>query len=303
MGPILFIAYTADLASVVPEGKIVSYADDAAILVSGRNLEDLKVKIEACLTGVQQWYTANGLLINPSKTEFMVLGRNNSLEIIVNENGEDIAILSKKSMKVLGVTIDQKLSWEQHINQIKFRTSNAIRNIHRTANILPLQSRKLLNEALVTPHYNYCDTIYDGCSEKAKKSLQVNHNYAAKALLGWKRRSSATAALKQLKWLPLAERRKLHMGVFVHKALHGKTSKHGVDIVKAVLPQHGHCTRQVANKILYNKTHTSKQYERSVSYRAAKIWNQIPLKLKSLRTATDLKNKWQGSLIDEFLYK
>ena len=91
------------------------------------------------------------------------------------------------------------------------------------------------------------------------------------------------------------------MGVFVHNAINGKTSKHGVDIVKAVQPQHGHSTRQVENKILYNRSHSTKQYEHSFSYRAAKIWNQIPLKLKNSRTATDLKNKWQGSLIDQLL--
>ena len=198
LGPILFIAFTADLANEIPESKIVAYADDAAVLVSATDLQSLQTRIETVLQKVQQWYTSNGLLINPTKTEYMVLGKDNFLEVNVKEGKENISIQSKKHMKVLGVTIDQKLSWNHHITTIKAKTNNAIRNIARTSGILPLRSRKLLTEALVTPHWNYCDVIYDGCSEKAKNNLQRNQNYAARALLGRSKYSSATEALKQL---------------------------------------------------------------------------------------------------------
>ena len=250
---------------------------------------------------VQKWYTANGLLINPSKTEFMVLGKDNLLEVTVKEGENDINIKSKKHLKVLGITIDQKLSWERHVSQIKSRTSNAIRNIRRTADVLPLKSRVLLNEALVTPHYNYCDIIYDGCSKKAKANLQRNQNYAAKALLGRNKTSSATTALKDLKWLPLETRRKLHTGVFIHKAINGNSSQHGTQAVQALRPRHNHNTRQVENRTLYNRAHSTKLYEKSLTYRAAKVWNSIPTSIKNLDTAAKMKNAWQGSLINSFL--
>ena len=162
----------------------MAYADDAVIFVSASKKKNLQRKIEMCLTQVQGWYTANGLLINPSKTEFMVMGNVNQLDITVQEANKSIKITSKESMKVLGVKIDQKLSWEHHIASIKKKTCNAIRNIARTSEVLPIKYRILLHEALVTPHYNYCDVIYDGCSEKAKADLQRNQNYAARALLG-----------------------------------------------------------------------------------------------------------------------
>ena len=118
LGPILFIAFTADLSTSVPECKIVAYADDAAVLVSEKNQTNLKQKIETCLQKIQRWYTNNGLMINPSKTEFMVMGSNNKIDVTVNEDGKDILIESKSYLKVLGVTIDQKLSWEKHISSI-----------------------------------------------------------------------------------------------------------------------------------------------------------------------------------------
>ena len=174
LGPILFIAFTADLAEAVPDCKIVAYADDAVLLVSANRLKTLGKKIESSLTQVQRWYTSNGLLINPLKTEFMVMGKGNKLDIAVSECNKSIKITSKEHMKVLGVVIDQRLSWENHVASIKTKTCNAIRCIARTSHVLPLKSRMLLTEALVKPHYNYCDVIYDGCSEKAKNNLQRN---------------------------------------------------------------------------------------------------------------------------------
>ena len=196
--------------------------------------------------------------------------------------------------------MDQKLSWNDHITAIKKKTSNAIRNIARTSNILPLRSRQMLTEALVTPHYNYCDVIYDGCSERAKKNLQVNQNYAAKALLGRNKYSSATEALKQLSWLPLDKRRKLHTAVFAHKAINGKCSEHGKRMVEGIRPQHHYQTRQVGSDYLYNQAHTTKQVEKSISYRTAKVWNDVPASLKKTTNAAAMKNKWQGLEIDCF---
>ena len=143
--------------------------------------------------------------------------------------------------------------------------------------------------------------VYDGCSEKAKTALQRNHNYAAKALLGRRKRSSATEALQELRWLPLEQRRRIHIGVFVHKAINGNTSKHGIEMVRGLRPQHHYSTRQVERNFLYNRTHSTKQLEKSISYRAAKVWNDIPQKHKNLETAASLKNAWQGSMIDFFV--
>ena len=161
--------------------------------------------------------------------------------------------------------------------------------------------KKMLCEVLVTPHYNYCDVIYAGCSKKAKNNLQVNHNYAAKALLGRHKYSSGTEALKELKWLPLEERRKMHTAVFAHKAINGKSSEHAQNIVEKLKPQHNYRTRQKEKGNLHNQTHRTGQYKKSISYRMTQIWNEVPTDLKNMDSAASMKSKWQGLKINEFL--
>ena len=159
LGPILFIAFTTDLAQEVGDCKVVAYADDAALLVSAPTWKKLKRKIETSVNEAQRWYTKNGLQINSGKTEFMVLKKRGTFEININNGPKQVTISSKQSLKVLGMKIDSHLTWRDHISQIKTRTTNAIRNIARTRNVLPLQSRILLTNALVVPHYNYGDII------------------------------------------------------------------------------------------------------------------------------------------------
>ena len=205
LGPILFIAYTTDLATEVDQCKFVSYADDAALLISASSLKQLKNKIESNISAVQNWYTRNGLLINSEKTEFMIFKKGASLEISVNSGVNRVQIQSKECLKVLGVFVDSNLTFLKHISQIRKRASNAIRNISRSRHVLGLSSRILLTNALVVPHYNYGDVVYDGCSAEAKQALERNHNYAARALLGKSKFSSATEALNELNWIPREE--------------------------------------------------------------------------------------------------
>ena len=220
--PILFIAFTTDLAKEVAGCKVVAYADDAALLVSSPSIRQLRRQIESCIGKVQKWYTENGLLINSDKTEFMILKQRGTHEVNVRSGDKLITIKSKNCLKVLGMKIDSQLTWSNHIAQIKSRTTNAIRNIARTNNVLSLKSRLTLTNALVVPHYNYGDIIYDGCTAKVREDLERNQNYAARAMLGRPKYSSAMKALQELEWLPLHRRRQIHQCVFVHKARHSR---------------------------------------------------------------------------------
>ena len=300
LGPVLFIAYTSDMAEAMPDCKIVAYADDAAILVSAKSIKVLRNKIKKCLSSAQEWYTSNGLLLNPTKTEFMIMGRSVKMEVEVEDMGRTEKIVSRDHLKVLGVKIDENLTWINHINQVRSRTSLAIRNIARTSSTLSLDSRRLLTEALVTPHYNYCDIIYDGCSKQAKNSLQRNQHYAAKSLLNRAKYSSATTALNDLRWIPLEDRRRVHLGVFVHKALKGKSSQHSTSNISSLLPKHKHQTRQKETRRLESTQHRSALVERSIFYRATKVWNDIPAAIRNTSSTKTFKDQYQIMLLTNY---
>ena len=299
LGPILFISFTADLAMELDECKVVAYADDAALLVSAPSWKALKVKIENNISQAQNWYCKNGLLINSDKTEFMVVKERGSYEINIKNGAQDVAIKSKDCLKVLGMKMDSSLSWRNHVSQIKSRTTNAIRNIARSNNVLPKQSRILLTNALVVPHYNYGDIIYDGCTADARDTLERNQHYAAKAILGWPKLSSSSTALRELGWIPLHQRRKIHQGVFIHKALRNRNSHHATSTINNLLPHHTHSTRHSHRNQFNSQQHHLSLTERSVMYRATHAWNSFPFEVRNIESTKGFKDSLQKHLIDK----
>merc|ERR1711867_289760 len=76
LGPILFIALTSDLADHLGDDCLVkAYADDTQLLVKGKNRMEVKLKLQQAIAKAQDWFTNNSLLINPTKTEIMMLGK------------------------------------------------------------------------------------------------------------------------------------------------------------------------------------------------------------------------------------
>ena len=128
----------------------------------------------------------------------------------------------KESIKILGVHLDHKLNWSKHVQEVNKKANYAVRNLQRVNMLIPFKPRILLYNSLIASHFNYADTVWAGCSMKDQNKLQRTQNLAVKSILGMRKNESARDALKTAKLLPLAEKRKIHEGVFIHKGLQNK---------------------------------------------------------------------------------
>ena len=157
----------------------------------------------------------------------------------------------------------------------------------------------ILTNTLVVPHYNYGDIVYDGCTARVANELEKNQNYAARAMLGKSKYSSATDALNQLDWIPLRQRRQIHQCVFVHKAIRNRSSNHATQSIAALLPQHSHSTRQKQNRQLNSWQHRTSLSEKSPIYRATHVWNSFPCAFRTIENTKSFTNALQKFLIDK----
>ena len=174
-----------------------------------------------------------------------------------------------------------------------------MRLLSRARPFLPLTTRRLLVDALVVPHY--CDILYDGCTTAGRKIIQGSQNYAAKSLLGMRKFDSATEARQKLGWIDLEDRRKLHLGVFLHKASKGHTSAHATEMFKHRLATHSHNTRSKVAGHMNSTTHSTSLYEKSVFARGRKVWNSIPVTFKECTKTKSFKDALQKFYLDKTL--
>ena len=75
LGPILFICFTNDMANTFTNCKIISYADDTQLIVTGNHKQQVKSKLEELIKQAQKWYNENSLMNNASKTEIIIIGK------------------------------------------------------------------------------------------------------------------------------------------------------------------------------------------------------------------------------------
>ena len=141
LGPLFFIAYMNDIFQASKYLYNILYADDTSILLSGSDLQKLVREMNRELELISEWFKANKLTLNIDKTYYMVFHRGrrkfkNNIELVIN----DMNIREAKSMKYLGVIIDSKLNWIDHITYIKNKVAKGIGIIRK--------AQKLLNKRL-----------------------------------------------------------------------------------------------------------------------------------------------------------
>uniref|UniRef100_A0A8D3AUE7 Reverse transcriptase domain-containing protein n=1 Tax=Scophthalmus maximus TaxID=52904 RepID=A0A8D3AUE7_SCOMX len=141
LGPILFTLYILPLGNIIRKRRINfhCYADDTQLYLSIKPDETNQVdKLLDCLKDIKAWMTYNFLLLNSEKTEVIILGpkhlRETLSDHIVTLDG--ITLASSSTVRNLGVTFDQDMSFDSHLKQVSRTAFFHLRNIKNIRNIL-----------------------------------------------------------------------------------------------------------------------------------------------------------------------
>ena len=80
-----------------------------------------------------------------------------------------------KSAKFLGVILDDKLTWKEHVEQLKVKLKRSLGMIRRGKNLLNCHGFKMLYYAQFYSHLNYCIVIWGSMITFEKKTKTKNH--------------------------------------------------------------------------------------------------------------------------------
>ena len=113
--------------------------------------------------------------LNIAKTEFMLIGSRKRLRLQSNQQiqiqieGKNISQVEKA--KPLGVFIDDKLTWKNHVDEISKRISSGIGALKRLRPFVSLDTAKKIYDSLIQPHFDYCCTFWDGINNQLNEEL------------------------------------------------------------------------------------------------------------------------------------
>ena len=165
LGPLLFIIYMNDIHKVTDKFNFVLYADDTSLVeplctfkVSvEENTHDISHNINTELDAVYEWLSLNKLSLNVKKTKMMLFHyrQQNISNLIPKLMINKVPIEYVKEFNFLGITLDECMTWNRHINKIACKLSCTIGTLKRLKRFLPFYVLKMLYNSLVLPYMNY----------------------------------------------------------------------------------------------------------------------------------------------------
>lgn len=152
LGPLLFILMINDLPCFVNTHTVL-YADDTTFVNNSYNFDQLKTMTEDTICKASKWFRANGFLLNESKTQSMFFSL------------KDLPHLgSSHTVKFLGIYLDDKLSWEPHIEYISGRLSRVIFLIKNLKSYVPYKYIRSAYFAFFQSIISYGILLWGNCS-------------------------------------------------------------------------------------------------------------------------------------------
>ena len=207
------LVQTAPLSHVIAEHDVEHhlYANDTQIHISlsgSQALESL-TDLKSCVTDVFTWMTNAKLKLNPSKTEFIILGskkQRDKFKDLIPILLLDHDTRPKAFVRNLGFIFDCDFNFKRQISQTCKICFYHIRDFRRIRKLLSLEAAKSAACALVTSHLDYCNSLLYNLPDRDIERLQRVQNCLARVVCKVSRYSRSKLLLNFLHWLPVKYR-------------------------------------------------------------------------------------------------
>ena len=166
LGPLFFLIYVNNIINCSNILKFILFADDTTIMYKNKNINDLNNILSNETKKVMNWFSANKLLLNFSKSHTMLFS-NKRGNPKLNVNIHNFHLEEKEVVTFLGVEIDNKLLWKSHIKHICSKISKSIGILRLLRFSFPKHVLKMIYMSLIYSYINYCNVVWG--------SAYINH--------------------------------------------------------------------------------------------------------------------------------
>ena len=301
LGPLLFLIFIND----IPHASDLDtwlFADDTALLSSASNLSLLQTKMNRQVDMVHDWLLANRLSVHyVDKSKYMLINKNISTSV---DNDFELkmgnhVISRTKTYKYLGLLVDEKFSWVDHINKVCWKLSQVAGVMFKIRTLLSKEAMMLVYHALVGSKLRYGLVCWATAAQCLLDKVTVIHNKIITYMTFSKRCSRMWPLYCQLNVLPLD---------ILIKIEHAKTM---YKFEKKMLPEvfenyfqkptHQHNTRFASTHNNFALVRITSAKEKSMlKYIGPKVWADIPLHIKNASSLKVFINFYRNHLIGNY---
>jgi len=288
LGPQAFVYYTHTIGQIIRKHGIQYhvYADDVQLLITfdPRRPGDAVCslyKLSQCIMDLQSWLTANKLMLNNSKTEFFIASSSyhyKSLQHLTLHVG-GLEIPHSPSIKNLGVSFDHNMKMSDHVTQISRSLNWQIGNLHRIRRFLDFDACSSAVRTLILSRLDYCCTIFNGINKKDLHRLQKLQNRAARLIFMKPKCTHTSPLIRDLHWLPVAERIQFRTLVQTYKLLKSSSPEYLSSLLQVQQSPYSLRSTAAGNSLIVHRSH-KQAGDRAFSIIAPRLWNGLPVSVR-----------------------
>ena len=161
------------------------------------------------------------------------------------------------------MTFSNDLRFHEHVNEILNKVNKTLSPLYAIAKHLPRHILEQIYKTYIRPHFDHCDTIYDGhLTIRDSTRLETAQNRAARLTTGTLFRTSSDKLRTELGWDKLTTRRKIHRLTLYHK-LNAHGSHNTPSYITTILP---HTRAHDTNRALRNSSHHTRTQTRTTTF-------------------------------------
>ena len=201
----------------------------------------------------------------------------NCSEINMQLHGQPI--FRVEHAKSLGLIIDDRLSWSNHIKEICRNISSAIGALRHIRSLIPQSTGVQIHNALIHTHFDYCAPVWDGLSSYLSEKLQKLQNRAARGILQANCEINSSPLLETLEWDQLSLRRRKQKAIMMFKSLTGLAPVYLHDLFSERHTDYD--LRDSFRQLNLRKPRTD-YLKRSFGYSGASLWNSLPEDIRAI---------------------
>ena len=283
LGPPLFNIYTNDIFYFVDESNLINYADDNTPYEINKCLDCLLENLEKDAVLLNKWRNDNYLIMNPDKCHLLV--PKNTTNATITINGE--VIKGEESVKLLGMKIDNKLGFNEHVSNLCKKASQKLHALKRIAPFMSIDKLKILMKAFIESQFSYCPLVWMFHNRTLNNRINRIHERALR--VAYKdHKSSFEQLLEKDHSYTIHEKNLQRLATEIYKIKNNLAPTFMNDIFTESLNPYNMRDKpsfETTNaKTVYNGTET-------ISFRGPQTWSIVPAHIKSSTTLEEFKVK------------
>jgi hypothetical protein len=165
LGSVLFNVFIDDTFLFVKDSTLYNYADDNTVSICDNDIDVVTKTLENDSMELINWFSLNLMKANPDKFQATAIGKKTkSQNLSFNLSGNKI--VCEDDVKLLGVTIDSDLNFDNHISEMCKKASRQLNILKRIGKYMNRLGSLTSYYSFILSNFNYCPVIWHYCSEK-----------------------------------------------------------------------------------------------------------------------------------------